>query len=107
MKFGNFTSMRFIIALVFLVGQSVFAQQMVFVFLHYKSDKTELPQEQVDKIMEGHFANMKKLADERKLLVAGPFEGGGGVFIFNSRSSDEVREWIKFDPGVKNNRWNV
>src|SRR6185369_9342019 len=52
-------------------------------------------------------ANMKKMASEGKLLIAGPFEGGGGIFIFNSKSMDEVREWLKPDPGIQNNRWKV
>src|SRR5258706_8834816 len=99
--------MRVILLLIFLLSRSASAQEMVIVFLHHKTDKPELPKEQVDKIMEGHFANMKKLASEGKLLVAGPFEGGGGIFIFNSKSMDAVREWIKPDPGIQNNRWNV
>jgi uncharacterized protein YciI len=90
-----------------LFANAATAQQMVIVFLNHKADKPELPKEQVDKIMEGHFANMKKMANEGKLLVGGPFEGGGGIFIFNSKSTDEVREWIKPDPGIQNNRWNV
>jgi uncharacterized protein YciI len=40
-------------------------------------------------------------------LVAGPFEGGGGIFIFNSKSIAEVNEWLQNDPGVQNKRWNV
>ncbi len=99
--------MRILFLLIFLLSRSASAQEMVIVFLHHKTDKPELPKEQVDKIMEGHFANMKKLASEGKLLVAGPFEGGGGIFIFKSKSMDEVREWIKPDPGIQNNRWNV
>jgi uncharacterized protein YciI len=63
----------------FVAWSSASAQPMVIVFLHHKADKPELPKEQVDKIMEGHFANIKKLASEGKLLTAGPFEGGGGI----------------------------
>jgi uncharacterized protein YciI len=99
--------MRALIVLILLFSQSVVAQQMVIVFLHHKPDKAELPKDQIDKIMEGHFANIKKMADEGKLLVAGPFEGGGGIFIFNSKSMEDVREWLKPDPGIQNNRWNV
>ncbi|HTH57285.1 MAG TPA: YciI family protein [Cyclobacteriaceae bacterium] len=98
--------MRIVFCLLVAWG-SVSAQPMVIVFLHHKSDKAELPKEQVDKIMEGHFANIKKLAGEGRLLVAGPFEGGGGIFIFNSKSMDEVKEWLKDDPGILNKRWNV
>lgn len=99
--------MRFLLALILLLGQSAYAQQMVLVFLHFKSDKPEIPKEQVDKIMEGYFANIKKMANDGKLLVAGPFEGGGGIFIFNSKSVDDVYEWFRSDPGVKSNRWDV
>ena len=41
------------------------------------------------------------------MLVAGPFEGGGGIFIFNSSSVSEVKQWLNDDPGVRANRWNV
>src|SRR6478735_2054305 len=67
-----------LLSIIILSNQCVFAQSLVFVFLHHKTDKAELPKEQVDKIMEGHMANIQKMAKEGKLLVAGPFEGGGG-----------------------------
>jgi uncharacterized protein YciI len=88
----------------------VFAQSeksYVFVFLHTRSDKAELPKEEVDKIMSGHMANINKMAKEGKLLAAGPFEGGGGIFIFNTTSVDEVTEWMKADPGIQANRWKL
>lgn len=98
---------RAAIQILFLSCQMAAAEPMVIVFLHFKADKAELSKEQVDKIMEGHFANMKKLANEGKLVVAGPFEGGGGIFIFKSKSVEDVKEWLKSDPGVQNQRWNV
>ena len=52
-------------------------------------------------------ANINKMAKEGKLIVAGPFEGGGGIFIFNSTSVEEVKEWISEDPGIKAKRWNI
>lgn len=78
-----------------------------FVFLHKKADKKELPKEQVDKIMEGHMANIERLAKEGKLVAAGPFDGGGGIFIFKSSSVAEVTDWISSDPGVQAQRWNI
>lgn len=94
-------------AIIILSSQCVFAQSLVFVFLHHKPDKTELPKEEVEKIMSGHMANIQRMAKEGKLLVAGPFEGGGGIFIFNTASVDDVSLWLNDDPGVKANRWNV
>ena len=76
-------------------------------FLNKKVDKEELPEEQVKKIMDGHMANINRLAKEGKLLAAGPFEGGGGIFIFKSISKDEVNDWLSTDPGVQAKRWDV
>lgn len=81
--------------------------EFTFVFLNKRIDKDELPKEQVDKLMEGHMANMLRLANEDKLIAAGPFDGGGGIFIFKSNSIDQVKEWISTDPGVQAKRWNI
>lgn len=83
------------------------AQSYTFVFLNTRSDKPELPKEEVDKIMQGHMDNMKRLSKEGKLKVAGPFEGGGGIFILNTKSTEEANQWISTDPGVQANRWKV
>lgn len=83
------------------------AQSHVFVFLNKRTDKAELPKAELDKIMDGHMANISRLAKEGKLLAAGPFDGGGGIFVFNSKSTEEVKEWIQTDPGVRAQRWNV
>jgi uncharacterized protein YciI len=90
-----------------IICSGAFSQTHVFVFLNKRADKAELPKEEVDKIMDGHMANISRLAKEGKLLAAGPFDGGGGIFIFNSRSTAEVSEWLQTDPGVKAHRWNV
>ena len=78
-----------------------------FVFLHKKSSVEPLPKEQLDKIMEGHMANIERLAKEGKLIVAGPFEGGGGIFILNTTSTDEAKQWLSTDPGIQANRWDI
>lgn len=40
-------------------------------------------------------------------MAAGPFEGGGGIFILNTASVDEAEQWISTDPGVQAKRWNI
>lgn len=79
----------------------------IFVFLNKRTDKAELPKEQVDKLMEGHIANINRLAKEGKLVAAGPFDGGGGIFIFHSTSLEEVKSWLATDPGVQADRWKI
>ena len=113
MELVNIVQMKkhFLVCLILLtIGSCVFAQSgrsYVFVFLHTRSDKAELPKEDVDKIMAGHMANINKMAKEGKLLAAGPFEGGGGIFIFNTTSVEDVTEWMKADPGIQANRWKL
>jgi Uncharacterized protein conserved in bacteria len=82
-------------------------ESRIFMFLNTRKDKAELPKEDVDKLMSGHMANIEKMAKEGKLIAAGPFEGGGGIFIFNATSNDEVTEWLKGDPAVQANRWRL
>lgn len=99
---------RIVVLLCVLGSSSLMAQdKYMFVFLHKRTDLPAMPKEEVDKIMEGHMANINRLAAEGKLQAAGPFEGGGGIFIFKSGSTSEVKEWISSDPGVKAQRWNI
>jgi uncharacterized protein YciI len=78
-----------------------------FVFLNNKPDKEVLSKEKSDSIMQGHMNNIGRLAKEGKLLAAGPFEGGGGIFILNTTSVEEANQWLATDPGVKAKRWNL
>lgn len=82
-------------------------KQYTIVFLNKKADAEKIPSDETKRIMDGHMANMGRLAKEGKLLAAGPFDGGGGIFIMNSSSTNEVEQWISTDPGVKAKRWNI
>jgi uncharacterized protein YciI len=92
---------------ILVVGISAKAQKFIFVFLNKKPDAEVLAAEQSKKIMEGHMANINRLASEGKLISAGPFEGGGGIFILNTTSLEEAKAWIDTDPGVQAKRWNI
>lgn len=64
-------------------------------------DKTKMGE-----LMKGHLANITKLADEGKIIVAGPFleqnkENYRGMFIFNTKSKEEAEQWVKTDPAVQ------
>ncbi|HRG07858.1 MAG TPA: hypothetical protein PLJ08_04720, partial [Cyclobacteriaceae bacterium] len=71
--------MKQLIFLLFFVPLLSSAQtpELIFVFLNKRTDKAELPEAEVKKIMEGHLANIERLAKEGKLISAGPFDGGG------------------------------
>lgn len=60
----------------------------------------------MDELMKGHLGNIRKLADEGKIIIAGPFleknkETFRGMFIFNTKSKEEAEEWVNTDPAVK------
>lgn len=105
----NFIHMRHLLFIILLFPFLGTAQtpELIFVFLNKRTDKAELPEAELKKIMDGHLANINRLAKEGKLISAGPFDGGGGIFIFKSKSVEQVKEWLQTDPGVQANRWRV
>jgi uncharacterized protein YciI len=59
------------------------------------------------RIQEGHMANISRLANEGKILVAGPFGDDGdlrGIFIMDCKDEAEVRMLCASDPAVKAGR---
>ena len=61
------------------------------------------------KIQEGHMANIKRLYNEGKLKVAGPFGDEGkwiGLFIFDCETKEEVEKLVKTDPAIAAGRLN-
>jgi uncharacterized protein YciI len=96
-----------ILSAFFFIGTAYAQMPYTFIFLNKKTDADQLPKEEISKIMEGHMANMGLLANEGKLVAAGPFNGGGGIFIMKTSNIDEAKSWISTDPGIKARRWNV
>jgi uncharacterized protein YciI len=90
-----------------LFAVSAQAQKFTFVFLNKNPEAEVLSADDSKKIMDGHMANINRLASEGKLISAGPFQGGGGIFILNTTSLDEARTWLDTDPGVKAKRWKI
>jgi uncharacterized protein YciI len=55
------------------------------------------------KIFEGHFANMGKLATEKKLVFAGPLdgkEGRRGIFVIATPDIEEAKRYVATDPVI-------
>jgi uncharacterized protein YciI len=69
--------------------------------------KPELPKAEVDKIQAAHMANIDSLAKTGSLLAAGPFNGGGGLFVLLASSPENARMILNTDPAVKANRFIV
>lgn len=58
-----------------------------------------------DAMFAGHFANMKRLAGEGKLALAGPLDkvdGWRGLFILSVTDIDEAKKMVATDPVIIN-----
>lgn len=79
-------------------------KQYVFCILKTGTNTTATPDEK-KKYFEGHMANINKLAEEGKLVVAGPFmkneRNYRGIFIFNCATIEEAQKLVETDPAVK------
>ena len=76
-----------------------------YVFVTLKTGRAVVEDEQVRKeIFAGHFANMGRLAEEGKLVLAGPLIDARpkrGIFIFNVATIEEAEALVNTDPAVK------
>ncbi len=59
------------------------------------------------RIQEEHMAHIMRMAEDKKLVLAGPFMDDGdlrGIFIFNVANMEEAVELTNQDPAVKSGR---
>ncbi len=65
---------------------------------------------QVQELQKAHLANIMRLAETKKLVMAGPFDDNGdlrGVFVFRVESLKEAQDLAATDPMVKINRLKI
>jgi len=69
--------------------------------------KEKLSDEEQKTIFAGHFANMQRLAKEKKLLLAGPFGQPKhdlalrGLFVLDTDDPLQAQAWAETDPGFQ------
>lgn len=86
--------------------QELVERDYVFVFIT-TGPVTDLSDEDRNKAFAGHFGNMKRLADEGKLLIAGPLgepksdPEHRGLFVFDETDTAEGQKLAETDPTVE------
>lgn len=78
-------------------------KQYVFVILKTGTVTIE-DKAKVSELFNGHLENINRLAEEGKLVVAGPFfkndKNYRGLFIFNVKTLEEAKALLETDPAV-------
>ena len=85
-----------------LGGDDYGMRKYVLVILKTGTNKVAAGPEH-DAMMKGHFSNMKRLADEGKLVLAGPLDGVDGwqgMFVFNAADIEEAKKLTATDPAI-------
>ena len=87
---------------------SITLKEYYFVMLTSGPDRDKVKDTAViNKLQAGHMANMKRLFNAGKLLVAGPFGDDSnwrGIFIFDCETQLEVETLLATDPAIKAGR---
>lgn len=82
------------------------APAYTLVFLHGATPPPALSPEDQEAAMGGHFSNMAVLAEQGRLLVAGPLgpprseASHRGIFLLNTGDLDQARAWTGTDPSI-------
>lgn len=81
-------------------------KRFVLVFLK-KGPKRDQDSAEASRIQEAHLRNIRRLAKDGKLILAGPFldDGDiGGIYVFDVQTVAEARALAESDPAVKAGR---
>ncbi len=83
--------------------------EFYLVLLRRPPNAPELPQTELDSLGKGHFANMRRLHGEGKLLQAGPTDDHSGrdvrgIFILTTNDLATARKWVGTDPLIQKGR---
>jgi len=97
----------FFLLFIIFVSHTSFAggDKHFFVFLNTNPQAEKLDSAVSMDLQARHLANITRLYHLGFIKAAGPFERGGGIFIYKASSLKEVRDSLKSDPAVEADRY--
>lgn len=93
-----------------LGGDEYGMKMYILAILKTGTNKTE-DKEKLNELFKGHMENINRLAEEGKLVVAGPLKKNDknyrGIFILNVKNKEEANELLLSDPAIKEKLFEV
>lgn len=83
------------------------SNNLFFVFLNTNPDRAALSEQEVESLQSQHLNNIKNLADQGIMKAAGPFDGGGGMFILAAEDGMNAWDILNTDPAIAANRYKI
>jgi uncharacterized protein YciI len=78
-----------------------------FVFLNTNPNRPQISEDSAMVLQQLHMDNIGLLYEQGKLDVAGPFAGGGGIFVLKAPDSTEARAYLEGDAAIRAGRFNI
>lgn len=88
-------------------AQDSTASQYFFVLLRRPANPPQLSKEAGEQLQDEHMSNIRKMYNEGKLVMAGPFVDDTelrGIFVLRAASEQQAQGWADQDPAVKAGR---
>lgn len=111
LAFSQISSTKYDKALADSLGADEYGMRS-YILVILKTGPTKIAnKDTLNLLFKGHMDNISRLANEGKLVIAGPFGKNDsqfrGIFILNAKNIEEAKEMVNTDPTIKRGIFDV